>query len=179
MREKNHTRNTVSAAVAFLLAIGLVLPTASCRTGGAPVAFLKNIDYYGRTKGEMEQRLGPPDAASRNTTGPFITAYYYPGIEAVFDDYAGRISALSITDGRWTADTGVSVGATGDDVVALLGDGYVRLTDDGRDVWVYFCPKSSSDGEALLCDYCRVCYISFENDRVSKIEWSTELLEGY
>ncbi len=127
----------------------------------------------------MEQRLGPPDAVTRNATGPFVTGFYYPGLEAFFDDYTGRISVLSITDGRWTDGTGVSIGATRDDVAALLGDGYVRLSDGGRDVWVYFCPKASSDEESLLCDYCRVCYISFENGRVSKIEWSTELLEGY
>jgi hypothetical protein len=179
MRKYYRTRRTASVAVLFILLIGLVLPAASCRTGGALAAFLKNIDYYGGTKDEMEQRLGPPDATTHNATGPFVTTFYYPGLEAVFDDYAGRISVLSITDGRWTDGTGVSIGATGDDVAALLGDGYVRLTDGGRDVWVYFCPKASSDEESLLCDYCRVCYISFENGRVSKIEWSTELLEGY
>ncbi len=179
MSKDSHIRKTASVAVVFILLIGLVLPAVSCRTEGALVGFLKNIDYYGRTKDEMEQRLGPPDVITGNTTGPFITVFYYPGLEAVFDDYTGRISALSITNGRWTADGSVSIGATRDDVAALLGDGYVRLTDGGRDVWVYLCPKASSDDESLLCGYCRVCYISFEDGRVSKIEWSTELLEGY
>ena len=180
MRENSRIKKTVWIAVVSLWLIGVVLSTASCSTGIELVGFLKNIDYYGGTKDELTERLGAPNATSRSTTGYLATAFYYTGLAAVFDDYTGRISVLSVTDGRWLADVSVSIGATKSEVAAALGDGYVRLSGDGnRDVWVYFCPKPSYDKQAELCDYCRVCYISFENGRVSKIEWSTELLDGY
>jgi hypothetical protein len=180
MRENSYIRKAVGIAVVFVWLVGLVLVTASCSTGIELVGFLKNIDYYGGTKGEMTERLGVPNAVARSTTGYLATGYYYTGLEAVFDDYTGRISVLSVTDARWLADVSVSIGATKSEVAAALGDGYVTLSGDGaRDVWVYFCPKPSYDKQAELCDYCRVCYISFVNGRVSKIEWSTELLGGY
>jgi hypothetical protein len=180
MRQDRHIPKAIRIAILSLQLIGPVLAAASCSGSGTLAAFLKNIDYYGRTKGEMEQRLGTPNGISRNVTGPFVTMFYYDGLVAVFDDYAGGISALSITDGRWTVDDRVSIGAPAAEVAAALGDGYFRLTDAvGRDVWVYFCPRPSSDGKAALCNYCRVCYITFTDGRVSKIEWSTELRGGY
>lgn len=179
MRENGRTAKTIRNAAVLLALTGLVLGAVSCRTGAPLAAFLGGIDDYGGTTAEMEQLLGEPDATSRNATGPFVTVFYYPGLTAQFDDYTGRISVLVISDGRWTADGVVRIGGTKDEVAEALGDGYVRLMDGGRDVWVYLCPRSSSDAEAARCDYCRVCYISFEDGRVSMIEWSAELLGGY
>lgn len=168
----------IVAALAWIM-LGAFL-TVSCSAEEPLVAFLKKIGYLGRTPGQMQERLGAPSAITRSVEGRLETNYYYTGLQAQFDDYAGRISLLSITDGRWEVDSAVSIGSAKAEVAAALGDGYVRLTGDGdRDVWVYFCPRPSSDPDAALCDYCRVCYISFENDRVSKIEWSAELMGDY
>ena len=160
--------------------IPLVFPTPLYSADDALTAFLKNIGYFGQTKDELIQAIGEPDAVTHDATRYSVTTYYYAGMEAVFDTLTGRIATLSITDNAWTVDAKVAIGATKKDVSSALGDEYCRLTGNGdQDIWVYFCLKPSSDTEALLCDYCRVCYIFFENDYVSKIEWSTELLGGY
>jgi len=160
--------------------IPLVSPTLLYSTDDVLTAFLKNIGYFGQTKDEFVQKIGEPDAVTHDASRHSVTTYYYAGMEAVFDTLTGRISRLSITDNAWTVDAKVTIGATKKDISSALGDEYCRLTGNGgRDVWVYFCLKPSSDTEAVVCEYCRVCYIFFENGRVPKIVWSTEILGGY
>lgn len=179
MSGNHRTIGIAPGAALFALAL-VVLTTASCSTGGASAAFLKQIGYFGRTPGEMEERLGAPGAVTRSAEGRPATRYYYPGLEAAFDDYAGRIERLIVTDGRWQVDSAVSIGSTSDEVVAALGEGYIRLVAGaGRDVWVYLCPRPSSDPDAAFCGHCRVCYISFRNGRVTRIDWSAELVSDY
>ncbi|MBN2223335.1 MAG: hypothetical protein JW765_01525 [Deltaproteobacteria bacterium] len=180
MRKRSLSVKARRIVLAVLSLMCLVSPACSYAAEDELTAFLKNIGYFGQTKEEMEEKLGTPNVVTHDTAGHFVTTYYYPGLEAVFDDLTDRVSVLSITDNAWTVDASVSIGAAKRDVISALGDDYCRLVEDGAiDVWVYFCPKASSDVQARLCDHCRVCYIFFENNRVSQIEWSTEILGDY
>jgi hypothetical protein len=173
---------TKTSTVIFIVfsCIRLVSPICSWPAEDTPTTFLKNIDYFGRTIDELVRKLGAPEAATYGTTARSVTTYYYRGLTAVFDVVTGNISVLVITDGAWKVDGSVRIGATKRDVGSALGDNYCRIEEDsGSDVWVYFCPKPSSDTEAGLCDHCRLCYIFFKNDKVYKIEWSTEILQYY
>jgi len=172
-------------AACFILLAVLLPACLALSAYGRPadvtlVTFLKHISDFGRTQDELAARLGEPDVVTHDTAGHSVTRYYYAGLEAAFDNLSGDIIVLAVTDSAWTVDMAVGIGATKEAVDFALGDDYCRIVGDGNsEVRVYFCPRPHRDADARRCDNCRLCYIFFEDDRASKIEWSTEILDGY
>jgi hypothetical protein len=170
---------TVARLVLLLALTCLVFGACGRRTDDALITFLQKINYFGGTREELAARLGEPDVITLDADGRSVTRYYYPGLEATFDNITGDIIILSVTDAAWVADSAVGIGSTKAAVDSALGEAYCRLSGDGGEARVYFCPRPSGDVDARRCDCCRVCYIFLEADRVKRIVWSTVILDSY
>jgi hypothetical protein len=152
----------LACALSGLVLAGPARPTDIARVDeviDAPHGFL------GRTRAQVEARLGPPDAVEPRTVGHWrdearrepVEALRYPGL-VVLVDPRGRLRGLTLTGGGWRLPGGVGLGAARDEVEQALGE-----------------PQQSSD-RLLLYLYSdafpRTVTFHLRDDRVHRIEWS-------
>lgn len=144
----------------------LVLTWLVGAAGAAPTSIARVDDVidapralFGRTRAEIERRLGPPTttrAVRLGTAGPAAEELAYPGL--VLRLAGPALARVRLSSPAWHLPHGLGVGATRRHVEATLGE--PQGADDTRVMYLY------SDG------YPDTVEFRIRDGRVERIEWT-------
>lgn len=152
--------------------------------------FISGGWILGQTRADIRARLGVPLAMhvdrieNRHTPGQ-IDEYHvfrYEGLTLGFyvvKADAGRefLTDVSVTDSRYKLGQGLSVGIPRDDVIHLLGDKFVPLSQPVLRRWM---PPAAPECGSDVCTYkytdgYSYVYFSFKDGHVSRVDWMFDL----
>lgn len=149
------------AWTAWLVALGALAVCAAPAPAVRPTDIARVDEYidapralFGRTRAEVERRLGAPAAERARGAGARLA---YPGLEIAVSR-TSRVAAVIVGAAGHALPHGLDVGAPRSRVEAVLGEAQ-DMTDDR-----YF--YIDSDGFPNTVEFF------FRHDRVTRIEWS-------